>query len=129
MRKKILSAALFFLIIKTNAQWNPDTLIRTAICTAINQQTSAQLCTDDAKGNPMWGNNGIRIDTIGTSRLGNNVAQVITEDGYGGAFITWSHSFFGSDEIRIQHIDHNGNILLLSQGLPVSNNIMVHYSS
>lgn len=83
----------------------------------------------DANGNAMWGTNGIRLDTISTSRLGNNVAQVITEDGNGGAFVTWSHAFFGTDEIRIQHLDHNGNLLLGPQGLAVSNNTMTHYSS
>src|SRR2546423_4370530 len=50
MRRNLLSSALLFLIIQTNAQWNTDTLVRNAICTAANLQISPQLCTDGAKG-------------------------------------------------------------------------------
>ena len=208
MKKILLFVLLSGAVFCASAQWNTDTLVRNAICTAINTQVSPQLCNDgsngaiitwtdirsnpsqiyaqridsngvikwtsngllaaagtigvlpaypvsdgsggaivvyepavlggethihaqrlDANGNAQWGTGGIRLDTISTSRLNNYVAQVIASDGNGGAFICWRHYFFGTDEIRVQHIDHNGNLAWGPQGLAVTNNTTVHYSA
>ena len=206
MKKNILFLLLCFLSAWSAAQWNPDTLVRNAICTAPNSQIWPQLCSDgakgaiitwtdirvnppqiftqkidsngvlkwaangivatvgstsvlpayplsdgsngaiivyelsvnggeththiqrlDANGNAQWGSGGVRLDTISTSRINNNVSQVIADDGNGGAFVTWLHYLFGTNEIRVQHIDHNGNLLWGPQGTAVSNGTTAHY--
>ena len=206
--KKILPVLLMqFICIALHAQWNGDTLVRNAICTAPNTQYNSHVCSDgakgaiivwvdlrvsnqaqvfaqridsngvvkwasnginasnlasgyaatrvypeidgsggaiivyefstpalethlkaqriDANGNLMWGT-GVDIDNNGNSRIDQSI-QVLAADGNGGAFVAWRH-YFGVD-VRLNHLDHNGNYLLGATGILVSNGNSTRYDA
>jgi len=206
--KKILPLLLLQLIVSSlQAQWNTDTLVRNAICTAANLQNNSHICSDgakgaiivwvdyrvpnaaqvfaqridsngvlkwasnginvsnfpagfaasraypeidgsggaiiafefsspalethiraqriDASGNLMWGS-GVDIDNNGNSRIDFST-QVLAADGNGGVFVTWRH-YFGVD-VRLNHLDHNGNYLLGANGVLVSNGNSTRYDA
>lgn len=130
--------------ITANAQWNTDTLVRNAICTAANTQYNAEICTDGYKGaimawndlrtNPSaiyvqridsngvtkWGPNGVQANTTVAS-IGATDTKII-EDGSGGAFVVYDKIIVGGQEqIYAQHFDKLGQKLWGADGIVINN--------
>ena len=67
----------------------------------------------DSNGNFLWGNEGIAV----THLPGRQEDPVAIGDGSGGAFIAWvDYRFDDEGDIFIQHVDGNGNRLMVDEG-------------
>lgn len=113
----------------------------TVICNETHDQGEVQICSDgfggaivawmderdpasdiyaqriDANGNVMWDANGTAICTE------NNFQSVIriSNDGEGGAIITWRDERSGNADVYAQRIDANGNTLWTDNGTAICN--------
>lgn len=73
----------------------------------------------DVNGYPVWLHNGLPICT----HPADQGAPAITEDGLGGAIISWNDQRNGNLDIYAQRIDSSGNILWQADGVPVATQI------
>ncbi|MBC8478505.1 T9SS type A sorting domain-containing protein [bacterium] len=60
-------------------------------------------------GDRLWGNGGVQLSF--SSDATENVALAIAADGDGGAYILWQFGSWGDFNLRMQHIDTNGNVV------------------
>jgi len=121
-----------------NVQWTPDGV---AICTAINDQYSPQICSDgiggaiitwtdyrsgsnydiysqkiNSSGNVQWTADGVATCTA----IRSQGAPEICNDRAGGAIITWEDSRSGSNnKIYAQRINSLGNIQWTADGVAI----------
>lgn len=125
-----------------NAQWSTNPAVNNAICTDGGLQFTPVIASDGAGGailawQDMRAASGYipkifaqRIDVNGvikwvtdgisicTSAGGQGTPQ-ISADGSGGAYIAFSDSRSGNDDIYMQRIDSNGNVLWAAGGVAV----------
>ncbi len=124
-------------------QWNKPTDTNTVVSSLTKNQNNLHLVSDDkggaifawednrnnassqgdiyaqrmnAAGFAKWTVNGVPICTNAAHQQEVN----ITEDGAGGAIITWEDSRAGNTDIYAQKIDSNGNILWSPNGVVIS---------
>jgi hypothetical protein len=135
MPKLLLSAAaLFFLTNFLSAQWNTDTLVRNAICSAAGSQYSPAMCSDgrkgaiivwddqrvspqrlfvqriDSSGKIKWVTDGIELSIPANTFSPTN--PIIIPDNNGGALIVYEVSVpYSGDNIFMQHINGQGTEL------------------
>jgi hypothetical protein len=135
MLKVLLSAAaLFFLTNFLSAQWNTDTLVRNAICSATGYQYKPAICSDghkgaiivwddqrvspqrlfvqriDSSGKIKWATDGIELSIPSGTFSPDN--PIIVSDNKGGALIVYEVTVIGgADNIYIQHINGQGTEL------------------
>ncbi len=69
----------------------------------------------DSSGNTLWQVDGIAV----VEDTSNQYHRMISEDGFGGALICWEDDRYGNDDIFVQHIDENGNLLWITNGVHV----------
>lgn len=74
----------------------------------------------DINGNPQWAVNGIQISDPITKVNGAIAEFNIMPDKRGGAFVTWTRSYYGYLQLRIQRIDKNGALLWDSTGVKLT---------
>ena len=111
------------------------------ICTAGNYQWFPQLVSDgadgaiitwgdersdrygdiyaqrvDANGAVLWTIDGVAICTA----AGGRAPPQLVSDGAGGAIITWTDTRSSSDYIYAQRVDASGNVLWITDGVPIS---------
>jgi len=130
-------------IISTYAQWSTDPNVNSAICTAINDQSSPTVVSDNSGGAIIaWSDyrNGVsnadiyaqRIDAGGIVRWQANGVEVsaaagdqfyptIAGDGNGGAIITWADTRNGvnNSDIYAQHINASGMVQWVANGAAI----------
>ncbi len=70
----------------------------------------------DPDGNPLWELNGVPVSQYNTPTPGALSEISIVPDDNGGAYISWTRSYFGYGQLRAQRIDTNGNIMWDSTG-------------
>jgi len=125
----------------TTAAWSSHLRENTPICKASGQQSSLQIVSDgvggaiiawedtrnvhfdiyaqriDAHGNILWMKDGISI----CSAPENQNRPRIVSDGAGGAIITWHdvRNGISNSDIYAQHIDGDGNVQWVKDGIPV----------
>ncbi len=130
--------------ITSAAQWNTDTMVRNAICTADRLQTNPNMCTDghggaiiawddyrvsgvtpiykffaqriDSSGNNKWAGNGIEIPYLTGAGI-SAVTHMIVSDNHGGAILFYE---IAGDYIYAQKIDSNGVLQWGPTGVPIS---------
>ncbi len=60
-------------------------------------------------GSRLWGEDGIQLSF--SSDASENVALAIAADGSGGAYVLWQFGSWGDFNLRMQHIDTDGNVV------------------
>ncbi len=60
-------------------------------------------------GERLWGDNGVQLSF--TSDVSENIALATTADGSGGAYVLWQYGTWGDFNLRLQHIDGNGDVV------------------
>lgn len=70
----------------------------------------------DLNGNPLWELNGVPVSQYNTPTPGALSEISIVPDDNGGAYVSWTRSYFGYGQLRAQRIDTNGNIMWDSTG-------------
>jgi hypothetical protein len=124
------------------SQWNQDTLVRNAVCTADHLQYEPQMCSDgskgaiiawadqriinsqqiyaqriDSNGVNQWVTNGVLLNMVADASIAN--APVIVADNVGGAIIFYTVIVSGIDNIYAQKLDHNGIAQWGMYGIPI----------
>lgn len=137
----LISLTLVSQFNKANAQWSTDPAINTPVCTATANQREQRLLKDgkggvyvvwkdyrtgvsdiymqrfDAFGNPLWANNGVGICTNSADQSTPNIVT----DMQGGAIVVWSDWRSSVErDVYAQRIDSNGNVLWMTDGMPVT---------
>ena len=120
-----------------NVQWSTNGV---AICTANNEQTQPQICSDEAggaiitwqdyrgglnddiytqrinsSGNVQWTVDGVAICTVGNGQY----EPQICSDSVGGAIITWFDYRSGGPDIYAQKVDASGNVQWTVNGVGI----------
>ncbi len=67
-------------------------------------------------GTVLWTSNGVAICTA----IGLQQFPVLVEDGAGGAIVTWQDYRSGSYDVYAQRIEFDGNVLWVTDGVPIS---------
>jgi Secretion system C-terminal sorting domain len=131
----------------TYAQWNNNTTLNNAVCTASNATTKQNIATvsdssgglwivwEDARNNSITGtdiyaqklnaNGSLAFDVAGVvicNALLNQSNITITDDGVGGCIIAWTDGRAGNNDIYAQRITSTGSIAWANNGVVVSNN-------
>ncbi|MFN3872819.1 MAG: T9SS type A sorting domain-containing protein [Ignavibacterium sp.] len=70
----------------------------------------------DREGNPLWEVNGVPVSQYNDPTPGALSEISIVPDDNGGAYISWTRSYYGYGQLRAQRIDTNGNIMWDSTG-------------
>ena len=70
----------------------------------------------DPEGNPLWDLNGVPVSQYNTPTPGALSEISIVSDDNGGAYVSWTRSYFGYGQLRAQRINTNGNIMWDSTG-------------
>lgn len=70
----------------------------------------------DPEGNPLWELNGVPVSQYNDPTPGALSEVSIVPDDIGGAYVSWTRSYFGYGQLRAQRIDTNGNIMWDSTG-------------
>ncbi len=124
------------------AQWNSNTALNTAVCTATNAQIDLRMCDDgqkgvfivwkdyrngvsdiyaqhlDSMGIPKWTANGVPVCT----QTSDQSTPSINSDMNGGVIICWSDWRSGIErDLYAQRLDPNGNPLWTLNGVVVTN--------
>jgi hypothetical protein len=134
LKHLLFAAASFFLANSLSAQWNTDTLVRNAICSATGYQYKPAMCSDGRKGAIIvWDDQRVspqrlfvqRIDSAGKTKWATDGIQlsipsgtfspdnpIIISDSNNGALIVYEVTVIGgADNIYIQHINGAGTEL------------------
>jgi hypothetical protein len=69
----------------------------------------------DENGTILWTANGIAVN----QSSGDQYAPEMVYDGSGGAFIIWNDNRGSDIDLYSQHIDQNGNLLFMEEGVPI----------
>ncbi len=129
-----------------SAQWSSDPALNNAIVRTSNNQTGQQIISDGKGGAIIcWHDERIqtssfdvyaqRIDKDGYIRwtvngvaiavdFGSQSKPDIVADGAGGAFITWTDTRAGDNDVYAQRIDSSGNVLWTKDGVVVADGAM-----
>ena len=147
MRKIILSVCpLFFISFSSFSQWNANPAVNTPVSTALVDQKSQKMVSDtkggaiiawedfrgsvpagvadifvqriDKNGYVKWTVDGVNI----CSDINDQGTINITEDGFGGAIISWNDHRAGKRDVYAQRIDSSGNMKWTSNGVLASGN-------
>ena len=70
----------------------------------------------DLDGNPLWDLNGVPVSQYNDPTPGALSEYCVLSDNNGGAYVSWTRSYYGYGQLRAQRIDTNGNILWDSTG-------------
>jgi hypothetical protein len=70
----------------------------------------------DSEGNPLWEINGVPVSQYNDPTPGALSEISIVPDDNGGAYISWTRSYYGYGQLRAQRINTDGNIMWDSTG-------------
>ena len=148
----VIGCSIFFfdlLVGITFAEWTSDPTVNLPICTAEDVQSSPEPVSDgangtiiiwsdkrsgnddiyaqriNANGKVLWTTDGVPICTA----AGRQYVSHSVNDGAGGAIITWEdHRSVGSPDIYAQRINANGEVLWITDGVPICTVMNGQYS-
>ena len=70
----------------------------------------------DPDGNSLWDLNGVPVSQYNDPTPGALSEYSVLPDDNGGAYVSWTRSYYGYGQLRAQRIDRNGNIMWDSTG-------------